>query len=131
MATSTFNVPSRIVPTSKRLDQRDAPLAVGNVLKAADADLAAGKVGNAWAGYHEVLGRWLQAKWRHVSGKPNSPISDARVLVLKLRCSCYFDGWTYSVLLHIVDNSNANPTLQRVDILAGVVRALVMEGGAV
>jgi hypothetical protein len=130
MSAAILRAPSRIVPTPRRLEQRDAPLALANILRTAEADLAAGNIANAWAGFHQALGQWLQAKWRDLSGKPNSPISDSATLVLKLRCSRYLDGWTYSLLLHIVENPKAEPTLQRVDMLAGIVRVLVKGGAA-
>lgn len=134
MATATLRAPSRIVPTAKRLALRESPGSVIGVYKAAHRELSAGNVTNAWAMFHEALGRALQAKWRDLSGKPNSPISNSGLLVKKLRCSSYLDRWSYGLLLHVVNSEKAKPTLKRCDLLASIVAIIVFdlpaEGGA-
>jgi hypothetical protein len=118
---------SRLIPNSIRIAQRDTPGSITSIYHAALSELANGKAGNAWAMFHEVLGRALQAKWREVSGKPNSPIDDTTILVKKLRGFGYLDGWSYGLLAHVVKSERAKPTLQRCDLLASIVAVIVFD----
>jgi hypothetical protein len=126
MAHSAARAASRIVPHSKRIEQRKRIGNVSSVHQAALAELDAGNLKNAWALLQEAIGHALREAWLKMPGHSGSTITDKQALLEKLRASLHLDPWTYRVVKTAIEHPHGYD-YRRVDMLAGIVRAFVFD----
>ncbi|MEM6654769.1 MAG: hypothetical protein AAF596_03110, partial [Planctomycetota bacterium] len=89
-----------VVPETLRLERRETHGDLTKVLLAATDEHEAGRLHNAFAAYREALGQWLRLNWIERSGRVNTPVTDGRSFLNKLRAGNHLDRWSFAAIEH-------------------------------
>lgn len=126
MAVGQLPLPTRVVPKSIRIRERQPYGDLTSLIRAAETELAEGRLDNAMTAFQATLASWLRHRWVEHCGRPRSDTFDAHQLIRKLQSGLALDRWMVAQL----DLALKRPPIvdrRHVDLVAVLVRTLTLE----
>lgn len=123
MSATLAAVPSEIITNRERISWRIPYGNLSSVLQSARDEVEKGQLENAWTAYTIALEQWLQATWREVSGKSNSPVTGIEQLATKLRGRDTIDTWQLQSI-RLTTNRPLPVAWRHIDVLSAIVESL-------